>query len=301
MAIDDANLVDCFVHLPDQVGIPFALDYATIAKAQAQDAELKAAVLEYPSRYEKKKLAKDVQVYCYTAPPNQSWRIYIPKEMLEPTIRWYHLALSHVGGSRLYDTTRMHFYNPKLKARIEDIVQRCDVCQRQKLTGRGHGETAPREAALLPWSNIAVDLIGPWTVEIGKEKVTYNALTIIDMVTNLVEVVRIENKTAAHIGLLFEIHWLSQYPLPNNVIYDQGGEFVGYHFQEVLRRHNIHPHPISAKNPQANSVCERMHQAIGNSLRALSTLQQPPAGVQKTEQIGRYYPTCRMLMLQDAL
>ena len=48
------------------------------------------------------------------------------------------------------------------------------------------------------------------------------------MVTNLVEVVRIENKTAAHIGLLFEIHWLSQYPLPNNVIYDQGGEFVDF-------------------------------------------------------------------------
>ena len=31
MAIDNDNLADCFVHLPDQAGIPFALDYATIA------------------------------------------------------------------------------------------------------------------------------------------------------------------------------------------------------------------------------------------------------------------------------
>jgi hypothetical protein len=38
----------------------------------------------------------------------------------------------------------------------------------------------------------------------------------------------------------------------------------------------------TTKNPQENSVCERsiMHQAIGNSLRVLRTLNHPPAGVE---------------------
>ena len=45
-----------------------------------------------------------------------------------------------------------------------------------------------------------------------------------------------------------------------------------------MEKHRIHPHPITTKNPQANSVCERSHQAIGNALRVLSTME-PPTGI----------------------
>ena len=178
----------------------------------------------------------------------------------------------------------MHFYNRKLRNKIEDIVSRCDTCQRQKLVGRGHGEVAPREAALLPWREVAVDLIGPWTLEVAEQRLPFIALTMIDMVTNLVEVVRLNNKTAAHVALHFENAWLARYPRPIHLIYDQGGEFTGYQFQRMLTRHHIHRHPITAKNPQANSVCERMHQTIGNTLRVLSTLN-PPEGLEDALQL----------------
>ena len=39
MAIDDDNLYNCFLHLPDQAGIPFVMDYKTIAEAQTRDAD----------------------------------------------------------------------------------------------------------------------------------------------------------------------------------------------------------------------------------------------------------------------
>jgi hypothetical protein len=52
----------------------------------------------------------------------------------------------------------------------------------------------------------------------------------------------------------------------------------------MLRRHNIHGHCISSKNPQANSVAERMHQVVGNALRTLYTLQ-PPEGVVDAKQL----------------
>ena len=82
-------------------------------------------------------------------------------------------------------------------------------------------------------------------------------------------------KTAAHVALQFENTWLSRYPRPINITYDQGGEFIGYHFRQMLQRHDITPHPISSKNPQANSVCERMHQAIGNVLRIVVSAEDP--------------------------
>ena len=284
MAIDDPDLVDCFVHLPAQQGHEFVLDYETIANAQAQDAELQNLVQKYPQRYVQQLLAPNLQVYCYIPNPNDSWKIYLPNALLEPSIHWYHHALSHIGGSRLYDTMSMHFHNAKLKNRIEEIVQRCDTCQRMKNVGKGHGHLAPREAPLVPWREVAVDLIGPWTIEIGHEKHSFSALTIIDTVTNLVEIVRIQSKTAAHIAQLFEQTWLSRYPTPMHIIYDQGGEFTGFHFQEMCARNQIHTHPITAKNPQANSVCERMHQTVGNALRTLQTLQ-PPAGVPDAAQL----------------
>ncbi len=87
-----------------------------------------------------------------------------------------------------------------------------------------------REAALLPWQEATVDLIGPWTLQVDHQKHTFSALTIIDMVTNLVEVIQIDNKTAAHTALYFENTWLSHYPRPIHLIYDRGGEFTGYSF-----------------------------------------------------------------------
>ena len=67
--------------------------------------------------------------------------------------------------------------------------------------GQGHGETAPRETSLLPWREVAVDLIGPWTLQVQGKDHTFQALTVIDMVTNLVEITRLENKTSEHVAM----------------------------------------------------------------------------------------------------
>ena len=122
-----------------------------------------------------------------------------------------------------------------------------------------------------------MDLIGPWQLRIAGRDIEFMALTMIDMVTNLVELVRIEDKTAQHVAMQFENTWLSRYPRPLRCIHDQGGEFVGYPFQRLLHRYNIQDRPTTAKNPQANSICERMHQTVGNMLRATMSLN-PPIG-----------------------
>eukprot|EP00978_Attheya_sp_CCMP212_P042527 scaffold260512_cov60-Attheya_sp.AAC.2 len=75
---------------------------------------------------------------------------------------------------------------------------------------------------MAPWREVAVDLIGRWKVKLGhlpvvneaEAYVTFNALTCIDPVTNLPELIRIDGKTAAHIGAKFKQGWLSRYPRP---------------------------------------------------------------------------------------
>jgi len=284
MAIDEPNLLDCFVNLPASEGIPFVLDYNTIREAQDVDARLQADREAKPQCYPRHLLAPGLQLLCYIGRPNDEWKIYLPSSLLDDAIKWYHLALGHIGRNRLYDTIKQHFYHPDLRNRIDHLVERCPECQKQKNPGRGYGEQAPRDATIHPWREVAVDLIGPWKLTINNVEVSFSALTIIDQVSNLVELVRIDNKTSEHIALQFENTWLSRYPWPKKCIHDQGGEFTGFAFQRMLDNHNIRSKPTTAKNPQGNSLCERMHQTVGNTLRAMINMN-PPDGIQQAQDL----------------
>jgi hypothetical protein len=165
------------------------------------------------------------------------------------------------------------FYNPKLRPSVEAIIKPCEHCQKYKNVQFGHGETAPREAGLLPWSEIAVDMIGPWTLEVSNRTEKFSALTIIKLVTNLVEIVRVNNKTTAAVTAHFVNTWLACYPKLMSCVHDPGSEFLGWNFQEMLHCNNIISHCTTTNNPQANAICKRMHQSISNSLKVLKQLK----------------------------
>ena len=171
--------------------------------------------------------------------------------------------------TRLWSTISTHFYHPRLRQYVDTIVRECIICQKYKLAGPGYGQLPPREAPLAPWDEVAVDLIGPWKIEIHGQELVFNALTCIDPVTNLSELIRIANKSSAHVAMKFENEWLARYPRPLKCIHDQGPEFMGADFQRILFLNGIKDVATTKKNPQANAVCERMHQTVTNILRPL--------------------------------
>ena len=136
-----------------------------------------------------------------------------------------------------------------------------------------------RELREAPFEEAAVDLIGPWKMTVntnrGIKEVEFNALTCIDPVSNLVELIRVDRKTAAHVGSRFEQSWLCRYPWPRRCVHDRGGEFRGEAFQQLLQNAGIKSVPTTSKNPQANAICERMHQTVANVLRTLCNTNPP--------------------------
>jgi hypothetical protein len=103
----------------------------------------------------------------------------------------------------------------------------------------------------------------------------FYALTIIDMVTNLTEIVQLTSHTSAHAATVFINTWLARYPKPTTCICDQGSDFIGWAFQHMLEQYDIQCQPTTVKNLQANAICKRMHQAAGNSLRILKQWTPP--------------------------
>ena len=87
-----------------------------------------------------------------------------------------------------------------------------------------------RELRIVPWEEVAVDLIGPWPMKVNGRELEFSALTCIDTVTNLVELIRVDNKTAQHVSDKFYQSWLTRYPRPMRVLHDKGGEFKGREF-----------------------------------------------------------------------
>jgi hypothetical protein len=85
---------------------------------------------------------------------------------------------------------------------------KCKDCQKYKLAGRGYGRLPKGEVRIAPWEEVAIDLIGPWKVKVKGQQVEFNALTCINMASNLVELIRIDNKTAEHIREKFTQSWL---------------------------------------------------------------------------------------------
>ena len=114
--------------------------------------------------------------------------------------------------TRLYNTISVHFYHKSFKNRIETLIQSCDSWQQTKLPGIGNGQLPPQDALTAPWFEVSIDLIGPWQVTIGPCVLSFQALTCIDTMTNLAEVIHINNKSSALISMLFKNNWLAQYP-----------------------------------------------------------------------------------------
>jgi hypothetical protein len=66
-------------------------------------------------------------------------------------------------------------------------------------------------------------------------------------------------------------------PATDREHFDQSGEVIGQHFVDAFLRHpNIHPLLTTVKNPQANAICERLHQTVTKALRPSLHAHHPP-------------------------
>ena len=132
----------------------------------------------------------DIELAIYT-PPNASeetpWKIILTDDVVEETIVWFHRVLGNPQKQRLKEGMRL-FYHPRLNKLIDNYSS--DAAQRYKSDGRGYGHLPARQVRGVPWQQVDVDLIGPWTVQTGTGRVyEFNALTCIDRVTGLPELI----------------------------------------------------------------------------------------------------------------
>jgi transposase InsO family protein len=195
-------------------------------------------------------------------------RIVVPKVLQNRVVEWYHVNLCHPGLTRTEATIRQHFTWPNLRGTVSGICTKCDTCQRTKRTTKKWGELPPKEADVNPWDKLCVDTIGKYTLKTkdGTELVLY-CVTMIDPATGWFEVKHCLEQDASAVANIVEQTWLSRYPWPQEIVYDRGSEFMAEFAAMVENDYGITTRPITTRNPQANSMIERIHQTMGNIIR----------------------------------
>ena len=107
-----------------------------------------------------------------------------------------------------------------------------------------------------------VDLSGRWKSQHCQSKSSktidfkLQIFTIIDHVTGYPELVPIQNKTSELIANELGMVWFCRYPRCKEVTHDNGGEFIGDPFQELLHSCGVKSTPITVENPQVNAIVE---------------------------------------------
>ena len=80
------------------------------------------------------------KVLCYVKTydnPETQWRIALPRNLIIPTIQYFHTILGHPGATRMGLTIQTRYYHPMLRKEIDDFA--CDACQKMKQPGLGYG------------------------------------------------------------------------------------------------------------------------------------------------------------------
>ena len=77
---------------------------------------------------------------------------------------------------------------------------------------------------------------------------------------------------------------MARYPWPKCCVHNNGGEFTGWEFQQLLAKTGVQDVPTTSCNPTANPVYEDMHQTVGNVLR--TTLHgNPPENLTRANEL----------------
>lgn len=259
------------------------LNIENIKQLQGDDEKLINQAAKYKDRYIKKRVGIVDNIPWYVKPGDAeaNWKIALPQNLLMPTIRWFHQVTGHPGSKCLYMQIYLRYYHIDLRGKVDKFC--CKYCQQNKLPGKGHGLLPEQELCSIPFEECAVDLIGPWKIQVRKKAFTFNALTVIDTVSNLVELIRIKKKSSENVAKKYAQAWLTRYPWPERCVLDNGGEFVGPEFQLLLQNCQMKDAPTTSRNPTANAICERMHQTVGNVLQTFIHSSPPVLTLKKAE------------------
>ena len=170
----------------------------------------------------------------------------------------------------MYKTMEIGFWWKTMRQDVEYTVRTCPECQKNKKVQKKYGKLPPKDAETesTPWERVNVDLIGPLLVKTPSGTFSFDALTMIDPANDWFEIKEIKSRTAEAVAAAFDNTWLSRYPRPKYLGFDNGGENKGL-FKVMMENYGLKrkPQQLLIIPKEMGCVKEDVHAVLNDILR----------------------------------
>ena len=200
---------------------------------------------------------------------NISYQLVVPKELRRQVMSVNHESAfsGHLGAKKTEVRILPNFFWPGLRQDVIRFCRSCDVCQRT--VKRGSVKKVPLGSMPLidtPFKRVAVDIVGP--IAPPSEAGHRYILTLVDYATRYPEAVPLKKITTEAVAeALLDIY--SRVGIPEEVLTDQGTQFMSECMQEVSRLLSIKGLTSTPYHPICNGLVERWNETLKSMLKRL--------------------------------
>ncbi|CAA0815728.1 Unknown protein, partial [Striga hermonthica] len=161
---------------------------------------------------------------------------------------------AHVGSRALAGKAlRAGYYWPKMRAMAEQLVQKCEKCQRHGQITHIPAEYMTTINTLIPFAQWGIDLVGPLPMGTGQRKFLVVA---VDYFTKWVEAEPLAKITEEKMIQFLFNNICCRFGVPKVLISDNGTQFQGKRIQAWCLDMGIKQRFASVAHPQANGQVE---------------------------------------------
>ena len=187
---------------------------------------------------------------------NNSLKLLVPKDYEEQMIKFWHLP-SHRSPNDIMRKFVGYIF-PKMAEKINIFVKKCEVCCAVKPDRSFSASMTKTSTPKHPWSNIMVDLLGPYSTTLKGNKYL---MVVICQLTGYTIIKVLKNKSAVEVVEKFN-EIFNQYGLPLGCASDNGREFKNEKLQTFFDKLQISHNFSTPYRPRTQGQVERTNQEI---------------------------------------
>lgn len=171
----------------------------------------------------------------------------------------------HQGISRTYKRIKTRYTWKNMIRDITTYIKKCPKCQKNKYGINTKVPMAITTTSFTPFDKIFLDIVGPLPVTDNNNKFI---LTMQDDLSKYSDAFAMPNAEADTVAKVFVTQIICRHGTPQNILTDQGTNFLSKLFKGVCKLLQINKLQTTAYRPQTNGALERSHRTLGEYLRS---------------------------------
>lgn len=198
-------------------------------------------------------------------------RLYIPDhaDLRELLIREHHdIGIAgHLGRNKTLESLQRHFYWPCMKKLVNEYIQTCVPCQRNKASNlQPAGLLQPLPIPARKWESVSMDFVVQLPLTANKHDAIF---TVVDRLTKMVHFIpTTTTATAADTAALFYNEIVCVHGLPRDIVSDRDSKFTSEFWRELWCALGTKLNMSTAFHPQSDGQTERVHRVLEHMLRS---------------------------------